>query len=213
MLIKDRDLLTYDPCVFEDMRMRAAVLFEGEADLDDFTLEVHEGINDFAQQRIGIGSVILVSRTPLEVTAVMGPLALSVSRIRPDGDGPGIAPMGKSGMPISVVTFTAQIRAVYFSLLRMAGIEPELSAVAGQATAAMILNPGALRQANALGALAMVYQGAGMGTGIDSAAAARGAVFQRRFEAEVERCLLHLDMNGDGRPDAVRRLTGGPMLR
>jgi hypothetical protein len=95
----------------------------------------------------------------------------------------------------------------------MAGIEPQLAGQPGQLTAAMIMNPGALSTANILGALSLIYLGASAGQGADSSAAQRGLLYQRRFESEVERCIVHLDTNGDGRADAVRKLSGGPMLR
>jgi hypothetical protein len=213
MFATDRDLIAFDPLLFEDYQPRAQVLFQGECNVIESALDIGGGIPDFTSQRIGIGSVVLVGRTPLEVMKSLGPLSLSVSRIRPDGMGPLIMPENQSGISLSIVTFTAQLQIVYFQLLRMAGIEPQLAGQPGQLTATMIMNPGALCTANILGALSLIYLGASAGQGADSSAAQRGLLYQRRFESEVERCIVHLDTNGDGRADAIRKLSGGPMLR
>jgi hypothetical protein len=212
-VINDTDLLRLDPTLLDDYRPRTQTLALGEADVDEFTLTATSGVSDFASARVGVGSVLIIDRTPLEVMAVVGPATLLVSRLRPDGEGGAILPNVKSGGEFECVTFLPQIRTVHTQLLRMAGIEPELAGLPGQATAAMIMNAGALALANALGALALIYVGAGAGLPGESPMLARSVLFQRRFEAEVERCTLHLDMNGDGRPDAVRKLSGGPMLR
>jgi hypothetical protein len=108
-----------------------------------------------------------------------------------------------AGGVVEVSTFAPQLALIHAQVVRMLGLAPSGSG-GGAPTEADVVNPDDLRLVEALGALHLVYAAA-------SAAGAEGmaskaAMYRERFSAERQRVVARVDLDGDGAPDATRRM-------
>lgn len=200
----DRDLLVYEPTLFRDVGWLGQRLVKGTGSVSGTTLTMSS--QDVALDAAGVaaGNVAVVGGTAYEVLARVSGTALTISRLRDDASGAALPPSAASGQDVSVPTFVPQIAVAHRQVLRMLSIEPQDPAQAGQVTQASITNPGALTRLVCLGALAIVWDAAGIVGGAASDAGQRAALYRARFLEERRRVGVRIDADGDGVSDATR---------
>lgn len=201
----DRDLLSFEPTLFRDFGWSGQRLLKGLATIAGTTLTLSAHDNDLAAAMIGPGHVIAVDGTPLEIVEVLSPTTAAVSRPRPSPDAPIQPPAPATNQPAAVATFAPQIAAAHNTLLSMLGLHGSNGAI-DLPTEASIANPEALIPAEALMALHLIFSAASTLAGPGSPSAVRAAHYARRAAAQRALTLVHLDLDNDGRPDAVRSL-------
>lgn len=214
MFAKDRDLLVLEPYLFRDMAWVGQRLVLGSASVTSGELKFLVADAKLDTLPIGEGSVAMISGLALEVMAVESSERATVSRLRASaGDDAIPAPDLPEGEAF-IATFGPQIAMAHRQVLRMAGIEPDAPApIAGRAGASAITNAAALVALECYGALAIIFNAAATASGSVSAASQKADLYQRLFRRERERAVVELDLDGDARPDAARRLNVVQFLR
>jgi len=213
MLAQDRDVVVIEPNIYRDVIFASQRLARGTCEIVEFSFGATE--SDVALDTAGIlpGDVVVAGGVAYEIMGLGGATDLSISRVREDREGPLVMPPTLGAISFHVATLRPQLRCARELLLRMAGIPSYGETVAGSPRAEHVTNARDLIAAQVYATLAMVYSALGAGQGNEGAMNQRAALMQRRFEYEAERTMMLVDMNGDGKPDAVRRLTGGVLVR
>lgn len=207
MFSKDRDLLAIEPAIFRDLAWAGQRLVRGVGTIEDASLTLESQDVDFAMAGVGAGHVVVAGGTSYEVVERIGDTKVTLSRLRADEGGVVLPPTPASGIDAWVVTFVPQARIVHDQVLRMAGIEPLGAApIAGRPGEGAITNGASLKRLELLGVAHMVYAAAGAASGPSSAAHQRAELYRALFRDERERAVVELDLDGDGKPDATRRL-------
>jgi hypothetical protein len=209
----DRDLLVLEPGLFREVLWTGQRLVSGSGNASGTALTMSSQDVLFDAADVGDGNVVLVGGTAYEVIDRVSGTVLTISRLRGSPEGAAIPVTGATGAEVIVATFGPQLATVHRQVLRMLGIEPDVTPPEGEPTEASIVNPGALARLEALGALHLVYSAAGSSLGIDSPPAQKSMLYRERFAAERQRVVALLDLDGDGRPDATRRLNVIQFLR
>lgn len=199
--VTDRDLLIFEPALFRDFSWAGQTLVSASAaSIAGTTLT--SASSDFIAAGVQPGMVALVGGASLEVVAVAGPTTLTISRPRERIDDPALPPLAVTGAALRIATFAPQIALMHEEILRLLGV----SAVgAGSPDENDILNPRSLSRLEALGALHVVFFGAAASQGADTPLWARAAHYRERFIDEKRQTFAHIDLDGDGKADAVRR--------
>lgn len=209
MFATDRDLVTLEPGLMRDVGWSGQMLVRGVGTIAGSVLTLSPGPEaDLQAAGVGPGHVALVAGTSYEVVEVLGPLSARVSRLR-DLPGDPVRPASPvSNAAVTVTTFSPQIRVVHEQVLRMAGIEPSAPAGPGRPGAGAITNGPSLARLEALGALHLVFAAAAAPGGDLTPASwwSRASMYRERFAAERQRIVAEIDTDGDGSPDATRRL-------
>lgn len=199
----DRDLLAYEPTVFNDVpfvsQQRLSVT---DAEVTDAT--VFSVSADFVSAQVEAGSVVLIDARPFEVLARVDEATLTVSLPRthttdaaiPGGDG--------SSLPLIVRTFVPQAALVRDALLRMLGID-DSDPVNGLDEDAVV-SLGAMARLEVLGTLERIYSSAAALTENNEYHLMKAGEYRRRFLAAAARSPIRVDTNGDGLPDEKRYL-------
>lgn len=215
MFAQDRDLLMYEPRLFLD------TVWVGQRQVSATGIVV-SGVAVvsgamFATNGIAAGQVVTYKDAAYEVVQVLGETQLGLSVPRASADDPVILAPDTASTAIKIYTFRHQLLIVHEQILRMIGIEPEVEAKAGESivTESSIVNPGAMRRLEALGALHLIYAAASVAgpLGEGSVYAEKAAMYRERFAAERERVNVLIDTDGDGRADAARRPTVMHLVR
>lgn len=215
MFASDRDLLVLEPNLFRDVGWVGQRLVKGFGDVSGTSLTLTSQDVTFEAAGVDAGHVVLVESTPYEVIERLNATTVTVSRVREEEGGAVIPPTPGTARPVSVVTFRPQMAIVHGQILRLLGLEAGAGR-AGSPGEEAILNREGLRLLEALGTLHLIYAAAaGPGTGRveQSAEWARARAYQARFAAERQRAVALLDLDGDGRPDATRRLNAIQFMR
>jgi hypothetical protein len=217
MFAQDRDLVALEPNLFRDVAWLgqrrsagSATTSSGEVTVAGFDVNLEDG-------GVEAGFVMLIDSVAYEVIERLTATTATLSRLREEPSGEPILPHDFSSRPYSVHSTRPQIALAHRRVLRMIGVDPDgaaTGAAPGEAPGeASVLNPDGLRHIEALGALAIVYSAAAALSGPDSALAARSALYRMRFNEERRQAFAVLDLDGDGEPDATRRLSLPPMRR
>lgn len=207
MFSTDRDLLAIEPAIFRDLAWAGQRLVSGIATVEDDSLT-------FDSQDVGLdvagvagGHVAVVGGVSYEVIEALNGQKAVISRLRDNEDAAALPPTPIAGADAWIATFAPQARIVHTQLLRMAGIEPEgAPPLAGRVGESAITNGAALRHLEVLGVSHLVYAAAGAAAGPRSPAQQRAELYRALFRDERERAVVELDLDGDGKPDATRRL-------
>jgi len=206
----DRDLLALEPNLFRDIAWAGQRLIDvSDADLNGTSLTSPTA--DFEAAQIDAGHVALVNGTSLEVVARVSPTELTVSLLRDDPQTDPLPPASASDVDLIITTFRPQIRHVHDQLLRALGIEP--TDEDAQVTENDIANAQALVRVEALGALHLIFAAAAAMVSDDARLWTKAKVHRERFIAERARVAAAIDLNGDGLPDATRRLNTIQFIR
>jgi hypothetical protein len=208
MFASDRDLLGLEPNLFRDVGWVSQRLAAGAASVSGTVLTLTAGEPDFEQAGVGEGDVALFDGAACEVLARLSAVQLSISRLRASPTGPALPPSPGTNRAVVVSTFAPQIRTVEDQVLRMLGIEPGDPFSPGVSD---IVNPGALRLVVCLGALHLIHAAAEAPAGGDEGP--RTAMYRKRFAAERQRVAVGIDLDGDGMPDAIRRINHAQFVR
>lgn len=212
MFTTDRDLLVLEPGLFRDVGWVAQRLTKGTGTISGNTLTITGADVSLDAAGLTAGHVATVGGTSYEVIARQSSTALTISRPRASTTDAIQPPSPANGVDTLVTTFAPQIAMVERQVLRMAGIEPEDS-TPGIVTASAITNPGALTMLIGLGTLHVLYAAAGASSGANGWLADRAAMYRERFSAARQNARVLIDLDGDGIPDATRRLNVVQFIR
>ena len=210
MFASDRDLLVLEPGVFREVLWLGQRLVRGVGSVSGTTLTMTSQDEGFDDAGVGAGHVVVIDGVSLEVISRTSASVLEVSRLR---ERESDAPVGAGAIVDGVVevsTFSPQLGLAHGQSLRMLGLEASGSGIEGPSEDDVV-NPQDLRVIESLGALHMVYASA-------SAAGAgelafKAAMYRERFSAERQRVSARVDLDGDGVPDAIRRMNVTQFLR
>ena len=199
----DRDLLVYEPTVFNDLQwVSQQRLSVADGSISGTTLT--SVLADFEASAIDTGSVLLVGSTPVEVIERIDAMTLTVSLIRnktsdapiPPGDGTGLIVVARSFMP--------QAELVCASLLRMLGLDAEDPDEPLDADAVVSLS--LMARLESLATLERVFSSAAALAGDNDVLLYKAAAYRRQFHAAASHLPVQIDTNGDGLPDEKRYL-------
>src|SRR5688572_14979370 len=210
MFTADRDLLTLEPNVFRDAGWVGQRLLATTGSVSGATLTIVSG--SFTTAGIAPGHVLVYDAIALEVITVNSATAATVSILRASLTDPAIPPPALGVKGVACWTFRPQIALVHTQVLRMLGIDPDASSDA-MVSEASIINPASLALAESLGTLHLVYSAAAALSQADSSLAARAQMYRQRFGEERHRAVARIDLDGDGQPDATRRMNVIQFLR
>ena len=207
MFAVDSDLLLYEPRLFLD------VVWVGQRVAAE-TATVASNIlvaSGASFNAVGVmpGYVVNYKDASYEVVQVLGPTQLGLTMPRATPDDPIVPVPDTASTTIKIYTFRHQMLLVHEQILRMLGIEPDLSDQEGEelVTESDILNPSAFRRLEAFGTLHLIFSAAsasGVG-GEASSFAERAEMYRKRYADERGRVSVLIDTDGDGQPDATRR--------
>jgi hypothetical protein len=151
---------------------------------------------------------------PTKFIERLSPTTATLSRLRVYIADPVLPALAVTGKPLDIITFAPQIAQIHAQILRMLGIEPEDFPVPGRITEDDILNPGCLALAEALGTIYQVYTAAdGLTFSQESPNFQRARIFADRYQQARDGAYALIDLDGDGLPDAMRRLNAHQLLR
>ncbi|MEM1422666.1 MAG: hypothetical protein AAGH64_01560 [Planctomycetota bacterium] len=159
---------------------------------------------------IGVGSVVVVEGAALEVASVVDTDRVVVSRV---GDGFGLADIARAEVDVVAHTFAAQLAVVHRQLLGTLGLREGATEQGGALAEDRITNGDALVEAEACGALHMIYAGASALVGESSPLWVKARVYGDRFRDARRRSVVELDIDGDGVAEAVRRMSLVQLVR
>ncbi|MEM9020040.1 MAG: hypothetical protein AAGC44_05700 [Planctomycetota bacterium] len=206
----DRDLLLYEPTLFNDLpwvaQQRVSVT---DGEVTGTALASAQA--DFEAAQVGAGSVLLVNKTPVEVLARIDAMTLTVSLPRARTTDAAIPPGDVSSASVVARAFAPQAELVCGSLLRMLGLDrddPDRSLDA-EAVVSLTL----MARLETLGTLERVYSSAAALTGDNDALLFKAAEYRRRLLDAAARCPVQIDTTGDGLPDEKRYVGVGRLTR
>ena len=206
MFIRDRDLLLHEPSLFRDVGWVGQRLVKGSAGIIGTLLTFASQDVPLDQANIDIGHVVTIGGASYEIVDRVSATELTVSRVRAS-EADEIQPPAPVSLEICTIsTFAPQIGLIHGQILRTLGIEPGEAPASGKITESSITNPDVFKEIAALGTLHLVYSAAaalaGAGSGVDH----RASVYRTRFAQARARVVALIDTNGDGTPDASRRM-------
>ncbi len=205
----DRDLLVFEPALFRDVAWAGQTLAAAsDASIAGDTLT--SASSDFIGAGVDAGHVALVGGAALEVIERTSATTLVVSRLRDSIDDPPLRPLPATGAALRIATFGPQIAIVHQQTLRLLGIDPLMPESPAETD---ILNPRGLARVEALGALHLILSAAAAGVSDDSPLWAKAALYRDRMLFERRTAAALIDLDGDGQPDAIRRLSASRLIR
>ncbi|MCC6427209.1 MAG: hypothetical protein IT435_10360 [Phycisphaerales bacterium] len=214
MFITDRDLLAVEPNLFRDIVWAGQRLCKATASTLNTTLTITGADVDFNDAQIAPGHVATVDGASYEVVDVIAGNELTISRIRPTTADFAIPVSPMSDKPMWIVTFAPQIGVIHRQILRMLGLEPAGDSVpAGTPTEAHITNGIELAPIETFGALYLILSAAAAAAGPQSPLGIRAAFYRSLFSQERARAIAELDVDGDGRPELIRRMNIAALQR
>ncbi|MEM8834263.1 MAG: hypothetical protein AAGD00_00450 [Planctomycetota bacterium] len=214
MFARDRDLLVYEPALFNELSWAGQRLLDGvTAGISGTTLTLLDG--DLALAGIDVGHVLLVDGVAMEVLEVISATAALVSRVRAESSDTPTSPFGAaSDLSVRCTTFLPQIALVHEQLMRALGVDVgATSTVHGRPNASQITNGRDFVRAESLGALHVVMTAAAAIAGEDGRWWSKARLYRERFRDERARVSAEIDLDGDGTPDATRRFNTMQLAR
>ncbi|MGI9014984.1 MAG: hypothetical protein ACR2GY_12145 [Phycisphaerales bacterium] len=203
MLINDVDLLRLDPSLFTAAASLATVLASG-SDGAVAATALSSASSDFATLSIDDGHVIVIAGTPCEVTQRTSATGLDVALPRSSDAGTAVGPGDGSALAFSVLSFERQIAQQEMWVLGALGIDADHPGTPLDETAIIDTEP--VRSMIAHRVLASVYEAASAGDTADASLAQRAVLARRNATDAMSRTVAWLDIDGDGVPDATRRI-------
>jgi len=204
MLINDVSLLRLDPRVFLDAAGQADVIIDGADGVVSGTTLSSAG-SDFAARGVDAGHVVVVSNVPVEVEDRTGATTLSVSRPRADDAASLLPPPPGTGLSFSVRTFARLIALERAWALGALGLEPP--AIDDEIDENAILDPAPIERLIAQRVVHRAYARAAAANPADPAIALAAAEHRRLAMLAAQQARAVLDLDGDGVPDATRRIS------
>lgn len=211
MFASDRDLLVYEPRLFDEVAFASQTVASwssGEIASDGLTLAL-AGV-DLAALGVDAGWVVVIDGVAAEVLGRVDATTLTVSRVRASaGDAPMPLVAGK-GLSVRIATFRPQIGVVHEQVLASLGVG---SAAGGALDESSIVNAAALKRVESFGALYLVFSGAAALVGYDSVLWQKAQMYLARYGSERVRVSALVDTDGDGVADATRRMNVMQLVR
>ncbi|MFG0305682.1 MAG: hypothetical protein ACF8Q5_05655 [Phycisphaerales bacterium JB040] len=207
----DRDCVALEPGVIGEAAWAGQRVLSGSGSVSGTTLTLEPGGVTLAQAGIAPGHVVVVGGVTLEIVSVESDLGATVSVLRGGVEEPAVPPGDIGASPVEVHSFAPVLETVHRQVLRMAGIDPDDTE--GLLTEADVLNPGALRELEACGALHLIYSAVAAAGPIGGAMEKKANAWRDRFWGERSRARVLLDLDGDGEADASRRLNAARFVR
>ena len=199
MFAKDRDLFVLEPGLHKDVAWMGQRLLSVIGSLSGTTLTINSG--SFVDAGIASGHVVVFDGVALEVVSVESATSATVSLMRGDTGSSAIPGVGASSQKVEVYGYGPQLGMVHRQVLSMIGLDPDGEGF----DESVVTNPGALVRLEALGALHLIYAGAGApGTG-GQKFEQRAQMYKQRFASERERVVALVDLDGDGIAEMKRR--------
>lgn len=208
--IVDRDLLQLEPSMFVDASSVGTLLASGtDGSVSGGTLS-SASVN-FATRGVDEGHVALVAGDVLEVLARPSASSLTVTRPRGDASQPTIPPNAGSSLQFSVTTFERQIAEAEAWALGALGIDAHdpVKPLSPEA----IINTDEFARIVALRTICDVFALAAARSVSPATLNLRRDAYRELLRRTIARTSILLDLNGDGVPDASRRLSTVTLIR
>lgn len=199
----DRDLLAYEPQVFNDVpfaaQQRASVT---DGSLSGTTLTSTAA--DFEAAQVATGDVVLIAGVAHEVLSRTDANTLEVSLPRTNLTDAAIPSSDGTDLAVQLRTFAQQATVVHDELLRLLRIDPDDPEAA--LTEESIVSLSLMSRLEALGTLARLYAGGVAVVGDNAGLQHKEAAYRARFREACARAVVRIDADGDGFADEERRL-------
>jgi len=199
MFAKDRDLYVLEPGLDRDVAWVGQRRLSAVGSVVGTTLTINAG--SFIDAGVVAGHVVIFDGAALEVVGVVSATQATVSLIRGDVSGSAVRPGDASNRTVVVYDYSPQLAMVHRQVMTMLGFDVDEDGFDDS----VVTNPGALVRLEALGALHLMYAGAGApgrgGAKFDQ----RAQMYKGRFAAERERVVAMVDLDGDGIAETKRR--------
>lgn len=199
MFAKDRDLYVLEPGLHKDVAWYSQRLLNGVGSLVGTQLTLTSG--SFVDSGIAAGHVVLFDDVPMEVVSVESAALATVSLMRSDTGSVAIGGTSASNRKVKVFGYGPQLGIVHRQVLAMIGVDAEVDGL----DESVVTNPGALVRLESLGALYLIYAGAGVSGKAGEKFELRAKMYKERFANERERVVAMIDIDGDGIADTSRR--------
>ena len=204
MFASDRDLLVYEPRLFDEVAFASQTVLTaagGEIASDGVTLTVASA--DFAALGVDAGWVVVVEGVAAEVLERVSATVLTISRVRGSVGDAAMPLVAGTGLDVRVGSFRPQIGVVHEQVLRALGIG---TVAGGSLDETSVLNTAALKRVECFGALHLVFSGAAALVGYDALLWQKAQMYLGRFGSERFGVSALVDTDGDGVADATRRM-------
>ncbi len=203
----DIHLLHWEPNVLRDAAFASQTLISGTGNLAGTAFTIASG--SFSAAHVAQDQVIILTGAtagsyPIVSVDSATELTLSVlyDGLFPTSGDPVPSPPGTAtGLTYVIRTFWPQRRIISELLLQAAGLDP-----ADPETEQKILNPGALQRACTVGTLHLIYSGLAAAATEPENLNFRADLYEQLYRRALRSATLKLDLNLDGRLDALRRL-------
>ena len=203
----DIDLLHWEPNVLRDAAFASQTLISGTGNLAGSTFTIATG--SFLTAHVAQDQVIVLSGAtagsyPIVSIDSATQLTLSVlyDGLYPTGGDPVPSPPGTAnGLTYAIRTFWPQRRIVSELLLQAAGIDPS-----DPEAEQKIMNPDVLQRACTLGTLHMIHSALAAAAENPDNLNDRAKLYENLYRRAIRCATVKLDLNLDGRLDALRRL-------
>jgi len=206
----DRDLLMYEPTLFQDVPWASQQRLE-LSDVQTMGTTLTSESADFALTDIGVGNVVLVEARPYEIIKRLSATELRISQLRARLIDEPI-PVAEGGMQSAVIrTFEPQAALVHDQLLHMLGMDPDHPRVS--ADEQTIVSMASMARLEALGTLQQIFSGAAAVTGDNEGLHQKATQYEHAFRHALHRSTVLLDVDGDGRIDQRRSLASPTLTR
>jgi len=206
----DRDLLRYEPTLFNDLPwVSQQRLSTTDGEVTGTTLASASA--DFEAAQVDAGSVLLVNHTPIEVVQRVDAMTLTVSLARTRTTDDAIPPGDVSSATVVARTFAPQAELVAAALLRMLGLDANDPDMPLDADAVVSLSR--MARLETLGTLERVFSSAAALTGDNDTLLFKAAAYRRQLRDAAARGPVRIDTTGDGLPDEKRYLGVGLLTR
>jgi hypothetical protein len=206
----DRDLLIYEPTLFQDVPWASQKRLEvSDAQVSGTSLTSPSA--DFDLAGVGVGHVVLIDQAPYEVINRVNGQELKVSRLRSRLTDEALPLPAGSDQSAIFRTFEPQATILHDQLLHWLGLDPDKPEAEVDEQA--IISVSAMARLEALGTLERVFSGAAALTGENQALHQKARAYQRQFEQTLRRSTILLDADGDGRVDQRRSFANPTLVR
>jgi hypothetical protein len=203
----DIDLLHWEPNICRDAAFASQTLISGTGDLAGTAFSVASG--SFAAAHVTADQVIVLTGATsgsYPIVAVDSATQLTISALYdglfPTSGDPTPTPPGTAnGLDYVIRTFWPQRRIISELILTAAGLDPGDAAAADK-----ILNPSALVRPCTLGTLHLIYSALAAVAEEPEHLLTRVALYERLYRAALRGARVELDLDGDGKADAIRTL-------
>ncbi len=205
-MITDRDLAVVEPSIFIDAGNQATLLYGASNGAIATNTRFTSVGSDFAGKGIDLGHIITVD-TPSQVLEVTGPQSTDtvlVSRLRVDSTDPAITLDNTTGLTFSIYTFERAIDRAESWVLGALGLVD--TGQVDDLDETDITNPEDVKRMIATLTIARVFAAAAAGAPADAALAAQSALYSTRVRETAHQTRALIDLDGDGLPEATRRI-------